>query len=190
MVNELDDNNQNDSRPVQKTAFEQRFLLFAAKIYTVRTLDALVDLLRDNLLRVFEIEMASIFLIDSLKMQLVSWVVLPGKSLRKIRIPINKVSIAGYTASARELVLIQDPYDQEELHRIDSDLQFDYSWDKQAGIRTRQILATPIMEQRSLLGVIQLMNKCDDMTFKKEDKILIKELAETIGRTLLRLQSA
>ena len=184
----MGDNNQNDTDLADKSEFEQRFLQLAARIKTVKTIDALVGILRNQLLTVFEIEMASIFLVDSLKMQLVSWVVLPGKSLRKIRIPINEVSIAGYTASTRELVLIHDPYDREELFSIDPGLRFDSSWDMQAGIRTRQILATPIMKERTLLGVIQLMNKGNDMEFGDEDKRFIKELANSLGHSLLRLQ--
>lgn len=185
----MDENNQNETGAAVERDFGQRFLQLAVKINMVRTLDALADLLRNQLLEVFETEMASIFLIDSLKMQLVSWLVLPGKSVRKIRIPINKVSIAGYTATSRGLILIQDPYDRDELLRIDPELRFDSSWDMQAGIRTRQILATPIMKDRSLLGVIQLMNKNNEMEFKDEDKRFVKELANSLGQTLLRMQN-
>lgn len=185
----MDDNSQQGTSLEPQEDFEQRFVKLAAKIQTVRTLSALEGILRDQILKVFEIDMASVFLIDSLKMQLISWLVLPGKSLRKIRIPINKVSIAGYTASTRELILIHDPYDKEELRSIDPELRFDSSWDMQAGARTRQILAAPIMKDRALLGVIQLMNKHNGNEFAREDKQFIKELSKAIGACLLRLQN-
>lgn len=166
----------------------QQFNQIAGEIKSAPSHSAIMELFRDHLLDVCEVEMASIFLIDSLKMQLVSWLVLPGESLRKIRISIDKTSIAGYTASNRELVLIQDPYDKNELYKIDPELKFDSSWDQQTGIRTRQVLATPIMVQRSLLGVIQLMNKNEGMVFSDEDKLHVEDLASTLGNALLKLE--
>jgi GAF domain-containing protein len=167
---------------------KQRFEQLADQINSAPSHDAIMVLLRDRLLKVCGVDMASIFLIDSLKMQLVSWLVLPGESLRKIRIPIDKTSIAGFTASTRELVLIKDPYDREELYRIDPELNFDSSWDRQTGIRTRQILAAPIMMQRSLLGVVQLMNSREGTVFTDLDQRHIGDLAASLGTTLLRLQ--
>lgn len=169
---------------------KQRFEQLADRINSAPSHDAIMVLLRDQLLKICGVDMASIFLIDSLKMQLVSWLVLPGESLRKIRIPIDKTSIAGFTASTRELVFIKDPYDREELSRIDPELNFDSSWDRQTGIRTRQILAAPIMMQRSLLGVVQLMNSHEGKVFTDIDKGHIGDLAATLGKTLLRLQHA
>ena len=166
----------------------QRFEQLTAEIHSAPSLGVIMDLLRDRLLEVCSVDMASIFLIDSLKMQLVSWLVLPGESLRKIRIPIDKTSIAGYTASSREVVLINDPYDEDELHNIDSELKFDSSWDRQTGTRTRQILATPILKERSLLGIMQVMNKRDGMNFSNNDKKHVHDLATSIGNSLLRLQ--
>ena len=168
----------------------EQFEQLADEINAASSHDAVMVVLRDQLLNVSGVEIASIFLIDSLKMQLVSWLVLPGESLRKIRIPIDKTSIAGYTASTRELVLIKDPYNEDELYTIDPELRFDSSWDRQTGIRTRQVLTAPIMVQRSLLGIIQLMNKRDDMVFSDDDKHHIKDLAATLGKALMKLQGA
>ncbi|MCL7489335.1 MAG: GAF domain-containing protein [Desulfobulbaceae bacterium] len=180
------DTEKEPSRPADQ---DRRFDHFADEINSAPSHDAIMTLLQGRLLDVCGVDMASVFLIDSLKMQLVSWLVLPGESLRKIRIPIDKTSVAGYTASAREQVFINDPYDKDELNGIDPGLKFDSSWDSQAGIHTRQVLSTPIMVQRSLLGVIQLMNKRDGDTFSEIDKHHIENLANTLGNALLRLQN-
>lgn len=163
---------------------------FFAEIGSASSHEILRDLFRAKLCQVFGVDMASIFLIDSLKMQLVSWIVLPGESLRKIRIPIAKKSIAGYTAATRGLVLIKDPYDEDELAGIDPELRFDASWDKQKNIQTRQVLSAPILVDRSLLGVVQLMNKADKTGFTEEDQTHIWEFASTLGKTLLAMQRA
>ena len=167
----------------------QRFKQLSDEINSASSHDEIMNLFRDHLINVCEVEMASIFLIDSLKMQLVSWLVLPGESVRKIRISIDKTSIAGYTASARKLVLIKDPYNENELYNMDPELKFDSSWDQQTGTRTRQVLATPIMVHRSLLGVIQLMNKKGNMVFSEDDKHHVENLATTLGYALLALQN-
>lgn len=169
---------------------KQRVEQLADDIKLALSHDAIMILLQDQLLHACGADMASIFLIDSLKMQLVSWLVLPGESLRKIRIPIDKTSIAGFTASTRGLVFIKDPYDRDELNNIDPELNFDSSWDRQTGIHTRQILATPIMMQRSLLGVIQLMHTREGKNFTEIDKRHIENLAAALGNALLRLQHA
>jgi len=186
----MNDNLRPDILPSGNLPDPERFKQLADEINMASSHDGVMILLRDHLLTVSGVEMASIFLIDSLKMQLVSWLVLPGESLRKIRIPIDKTSIAGYTASIRNSVLIKDPYNEDELYTIDPELKFDSSWDRQTGIRTRQVLAAPIMVQRSLLGVIQFMNKQDGTGFSKDDKAHIKELAATLGNALLKLQNA
>lgn len=169
---------------------EQQVEQLAKEILTASSHDAIMALLRKQLLNVYGMDMASIFLVDSLKMQLVSWLVLPGESLRKIRIHIDKTSIAGFTATSRELVFIDDPYDTTELYGIDPELKFDSSWDQQTGTRTRQVLAAPIMIQRSLLGVIQFMNRHDGRVFSKDDKLQIVDLARNLGTALLKLQKA
>jgi len=186
----LKENIQSDKRLAGKRDQEERIEQFAEEIGSMLSHEELLTLLRARLLDVYGVDMASIFLIDSLKMQLVSWLVLPGESLRKIRVPIDKTSIAGYTASSRELVHIDDPYDEEELSAIDPELKFDSSWDSKGGIRTRQVLATPIMIRRSLLGIIQFMNKRDGRVFSDKDKRHIRHLASSLGGILLNLQYA
>ncbi len=184
------ENNHNSVSDLFKTpSHDERFDQLAVQIHAAESHKALVTLLRNQLLDTYRVEMASIFLVDSLKMQLVSWVVLPGESLRKIRIPIDKTSIAGYAAASRSPVLIQDPYDSEELQSIDPELKFDSSWDRQTGTRTWQVLATPIIIHNSLLGVIQMMNKRGELTFSEEDEHLVQKLANTLGNALLKLQS-
>lgn len=176
------------TQPVSRNS-SQKYHQLAARLNAAVSHQAIIELFREQLISVCEVEMASIFLIDSLKMQLVSWLVLPGEAVRKIRISIDKTSIAGYTASTREPILIKDPYDKYELYNIDPELKFDSSWDHQTGGRTRQIMAAPIMMDRSLLGVIQLMNKKNGHTFTAEDQHNIRNLASTLGAALIKLQN-
>jgi len=172
----------------EQLTYELKFKKLANAIHSASSPNEIMVGLRDQILDVYEVDMASIFLVDAVKMQLVSWILLPGNFLRKIRVPVDKTSIVGYTAAMREVVLINNAYDREELNLIDPELKFDSSWDRKAGSRTRQVLAVPIMFQRSLMGVIQLMNPRDGHDFTDSDRQHIADLAETLGIAFRNLQ--
>lgn len=171
-----------------RSAREQGFAQLAAAIRSARSPGEIMVALRNRILNVYAVEMASIFLVDAAKMQLVSWIVLPGDALHKIKVPLDKTSIAGYAAAARSVVILHDAYDKDELRRIDPMLQFDSFWDNKAGSCTRQVLAVPILFQRSLMGVIQLMNRCDGSDFTADDSRHVADLAEILGRAFHNLQ--
>ncbi len=73
--------------------------------------------------------------------------------------PISMRSIAGSVAITRKLVAIEDVYNLP----ADSPFQFDPSFDKRVGYRTRSILAVPLVSaQDEVIGVVQLINKKRD----------------------------
>ena len=80
-------------------------------------------------------------------------------------------------------VNIADAYDTNTLKSIHKDLTFDVSWDKKTGFRSRQILAAPIFYNKSLMGVIQILNKKPGGlgTFSDEEVGFIKEIADVLG---------
>ena len=71
-------------------------------------------------------------------------------------VPLEKTSIAGYTAVTGEIVNIPDCYD------IDSskEYNFDSSYDKRVGYKTVSMLAVPMIDHKDkIIGVIQLINR-------------------------------
>lgn len=134
-----------------------------------------------QILDVFQTEMAAIFLVNTRKQELISWLLLPGDTLEKIAVPINTSSIVGFVASKKEPVNIRDPYDYQELRRVGSELNFYDSYDKKANIRSKQVLAVPIVYNNTLMGVVQLINKKDDTDFTYEDQNEVNELAEVLA---------
>ncbi len=172
----------------RKLDYEQDFKKLANAIHMARAPNDIMVGLQDQILNVYQVEMATIFLVDTKKMQLVSWVLLPGEFLGKIRVPVDKTSIVGYAATTREIVVIQDAYDKDELKQIDPELRFDSSWDNKAGCRTKQVLAMPVLFQGALMGVIQLMNRLDGNEFSENDRNHIVDLSETLGIALRNLK--
>jgi len=137
--------------------------------------------LRKQILDVFQVEMAAIFLADIRKQELVSWLLLPGDSLEKIVMPIRTNSIVGYVAKKKQPVNLLDPYDFRELRRIGPELNFSASFDEKANIRSKQILAIPIVYNSTLMGVVELINKRDDTEFSYKEQNKVNELAGVLA---------
>ena len=127
--------------------FDDRFKKLVNEIHAASSPNVIMVGLRNKILNIYNVEMATIFLIDAKKNKLVSWVLLPSDSLRKIRMDINKSSITGFVAETKQTLNISNVYDREELQAIDPTLSFDSSWDKKGGSRSSQILATPIVHK-------------------------------------------
>lgn len=165
-------------------AFDDHFKKLVNEIHAAANPNAIMVGLRNKILKIYDVEMATIFLVDAKKHQLVSWVLLSGSSLRKFRVNINRSSIAGFVADTRKRLNIADVYDKEELARIHPTLTFDRSFDQKGGVRTKQVLLAPIVFNNNILGVIQLINKRNGAEFDSSDERRIDELAETLGIAL------
>lgn len=161
--------------------FEKNLLTLVNAIHAATDTNSIMLGVRQQILDVYQIEMATIFLVDAKKKELVSWLLLPGEFLQKISLPITPESITGYVAATRETINIHDVYDTDELQHIDSALKFSALWDKKAQVRSKQLLAAPIIYKNSLMGVIELINKKDDTPFTVKDQEHIHKLAETLA---------
>ena len=164
--------------------FNERFKKLVNEIHAASTPNAIMVGLRNKILNIYSVEMATIFLVDAKKNKLVSWVLLPGDSLRKIRMDINRSSITGFVAETKQTLNISNVYDKDELMAIDPSLLFDPSWDQKSGNRSRQILATPVVHKSNLMGVIQLINKRGNDNFTSTDETRLKELSDTLAIAL------
>ena len=103
------------SKPNDSTSFEE----FIKSIKSAPNLKTLTTRIRNKFTDVFQVEMATIFMVDAANKLLVSWILMPGESLRKICIPITKSSISGYVAACGKKLMIPDVYNQEELIKIE-----------------------------------------------------------------------
>ena len=134
---------------------------------------------------IFQVEMASIFLVNTSKEELDSWLLLPGDSLEKIVVPMGTGSIVGFVATKKIEVNLADPYDFQQLRRVGFGLNFSDKYDKQANIRTKQVLAIPIVDDNTLMGVVELINKRDDTQFSNKEQHEVKKLAQVLADAFL-----
>ena len=143
------------------------------------TREILVDL-KDGILDLFDAHSITIYTVDKLKNEIFS-MFLVGSQLKEIRVPVNNKSIAGYVANTGKPINIADVYDIEELKDIDKDLAFDYRWDKKSGFKTKQVLAAPIFSEKTLKGVVQILNRKGEGKFTEDEQEFLLEIADVLG---------
>lgn len=137
--------------------------------------------LKKQILEVFQAKIAAIFLADNSKQELVSWLLLPGDSSEKIVIPINTNSIVGFAAKKKQPINLRDAYDFRELRRVGPELNFYATYDEKGNIRSKQILAIPIVQNNTLMGVLEFINTRDDNHFTSEEENNANQLAKALA---------
>ncbi|HEX8407692.1 MAG TPA: ATPase, T2SS/T4P/T4SS family, partial [Thermoanaerobaculia bacterium] len=159
--------------------FRKKLTSIANQINSAESIPHILMTLRDRILELLDAERLTIYAIDTKNQELYSLQKI-GDVPKEIRVPKSFASIAGFTALARKTINIKDAYDAAELQKFHANLRFDQRWDKQTGFRTKAVLAVPIMFEKYLMGVIQLINKRHGVAFTAQDE----DGAEEIGRIL------
>src|SRR5687767_9939486 len=164
----------------RELSYRKRLIEIANSINSAGSIqDILVDL-KDKMLDLVDAERVTIFALDTKNQELFSLVKV-GTEVKEIRVAKTFGSIAGFTALSRKTANIKNAYDAAELSRLHNSLKFDSRWDKASGCRTTQVLATPILFEKYLLGVLQLINKRGGGAFSPKDEEAAEELAKILG---------
>ncbi|MCH7727431.1 MAG: GAF domain-containing protein, partial [Planctomycetes bacterium] len=129
----------------------------ASELDTTALIKTIIQRARDLL----DAEVGSLFLVDHERGELYSKV---AEEADEIRIPITK-GIAGHVASTGELLTIPDAYQDE---------RFNPEVDRQTGLRTRNILCTPLKNNEgSVIGVTQIINKREGPFTTEDEQIML-----------------
>ncbi|MFH0994318.1 MAG: GspE/PulE family protein [Pseudomonadota bacterium] len=150
------------------------------RIHSALNLDEILVHLKDEIIKLFDAERITIYVIDKLKQELVSRYK-TGHEIAEIRIPVSPNSIAGFSAFKQILIRVKNVYDDNELAGIDPCLRFDRTWDQKSGFATRQVLVCPIIHHKEMLGVIQLINRISGGFFTPKDEQSIQEIGRILG---------
>ena len=149
-------------------------------IHSAHNLTEIMEQISHRIPQLFLAERITIYLADAQETHLESTVI-SGLELKKIRIPISHATLAGHSALMRQVVCVEDAYDEHELRMIHSDLRFDSEWDKKSGFTTRQVLCVPMTYQHEFVGVIQVLNKRGKQGFTQQDRDFAGELAAALA---------
>lgn len=178
MLNKLQDHQISELE--EKLQIRKQLHDITNRIHAAQNIKQILVDLKDGILSCFNAQSVTIYVVDLPRNEIYS-MFLVGSQLQEIRVPISNKSIAGYVANSGNAVNIKDAYNVEELKRIDPELSFDVSWDKKSGFKTTQILAEPILFNRTLKGIIQIINKNGGGGFSSEEQGYLKEIAGVLG---------
>ena len=177
----LDDDT--DSGATSEAQYKAKIQAIGNRLNAANNLGEVLINLKDEICELFGADRITVYVVDGVKRELVSRFK-SGNEVAEIRIPVAQTSIAGYAAFKQTLVNIKDAYDQSVLNEIDPELQFDSSWDRRSGYRTKQVLAYPIIYQKYLLGTLELINCKRSGEFGNAEENAIQELSKIMGVAL------
>ena len=153
------------------------------KINEIHSADNLTTILlhiKDSIAALFNADRITIYLADSKRNLLISKVK-SGAEVQQITVPISDTSLSGYCAMTGTVINVKNAYDTHELRMIGSNLKFDVSWDKKTGFVTKQVLCVPMKFQKTLIGVVQIINKKDGTLFSDVDISYAMELSTSLS---------
>ena len=173
-----------------KLAFTKKLQAVTNKIHATRAIDEIILEVSEDIRNLFEAERLTLYVVSDDKGAIVSKVKTGLNAFKELRLAINPQSIAGYVASQKAIVNIEDVYDDGELARISPEIRFLKEVDKKTGFRTKQMLVFPIinMEDASLMGVVQVINSLSGLPFPEMAEEGAIELAKTLAIALNQRQ--
>jgi type II secretory ATPase GspE/PulE/Tfp pilus assembly ATPase PilB-like protein len=160
--------------------YRKKLTAITNQINAAESIPHILMTLKDKILELLDAERLTIYAVDTKNQELYSLQKV-GDQPKEIRVPKSFSSIAGFTALARKTINIKDAYDTAELAKYHANLRFDQRWDKQTGFRTKAVLAVPILFEKYLLGVVQLINKRHGVAFTAQDEDAAEEIARILG---------
>jgi GAF domain-containing protein len=139
--------------------FFKRLQQLTNKIHATHDIDDIMLDTSAELCELFAGDRLTVYQLSDDKASMVSKVKTGLASFKQLKLPISKQSIAGYAALSGRMLNLLDVYDEQELHRIDPELNFQQGVDRRTGYRTQQMLVAPIIDERGATqGVLQLIN--------------------------------
>ncbi len=135
-----------------------------------RTNDALLQSIVEAAARIFGAAAASIALINEEKGTLEFKVAIgPGNTgVVGMSIPMNK-GIAGYVAMTGQPIAVSN---------VEQDRRFAQDFAKSTGYMPRSILATPLLSQDRVIGVMEVLDKIQEASFGLQDMELLGMFAQ------------
>ena len=126
-------------------------------IHDAQDINDIIINTRAKILDLLDAERITIYAVDARNQQVYS-LFKEGDEVKEIRVARNNKSLVGYVAMTGQTLNIKNAYESDELARYHPELGFDSSWDEKSGFKTKQVLTCPIMYDKYLMGVLQLLN--------------------------------
>lgn len=150
--------------------------IFNELVKTLTSTLELKEVLRVIMLKIKDLvkyEALSLLLWDKKKGELVfsATETTEADKLEGIRLKLGQ-GVAGWVAKKKQPLLVDDVY---------KDPRFFQGIDKEQGFKTRSIMCAPLMYQGTLVGVIEVINKCEGGAFTNEELQALMELTSSFS---------
>lgn len=99
--------------------------------------------------------------------------------LNEVRIPAG-VGIVGHAMESMQVIRVDD---------VSKDPRFYSQVDKKTGWITKALIAAPLLDGNSCLGVIEFLNPVDKQHFSAEDERMVEYFAWLVSASLVRIKS-
>jgi type II secretory ATPase GspE/PulE/Tfp pilus assembly ATPase PilB-like protein len=164
----------------RELSYRRKLIEIANAINASPSIPEILVNLKDPMLDLVDAERVTIFALDTRNQELYS-LFKAGQEIKEIRVPKSFASVAGFTALSRRSVNVKNAYDAAELTALHPSLRHDGRWDKLSGFKTSQLLSVPILFDKYLLGVLELVNKRGGGAYSTVDAAAAEELAKILG---------
>ena len=164
--------------------FDKRLQQVSARIHDTDNVDQILLDASADICVLFNAERLTMYAVNAEQTAIVSKVKTGLTSSTDLKLPISSQSIAGYVASSRQLLNLEDAYDEPSLRRIHPDLKFLKAVDQRSGYRTREMLVAPIAEGSALYGVLQIINNRNNQAFSALEVEGVLELCRTLASAM------
>ena len=164
--------------------FYKRLQQVSARIHDTDNVDQILLDASADICVLFNAERLTMYAVNAEQTAIVSKVKTGLSSSTDLKLPISSQSIAGYVASSRQLLNLENAYDEPALRRIHPDLKFLKAVDQRSGYRTREMLVAPIAEGSALYGVLQIINNRNNQAFSALEVEGVLELCRTLASAM------
>ena len=171
--------------------FYRQLQQVSTRIHDTENIDQIMLEASQDICKLFNADRLTLYAISEDRTSIISKVKTGLNTTSDLKLPISAQSIAGYAAFSKELVNIADVYDDDALKRIHPTLSFLKQVDKRSGYRTKQMLVVPILDGKSLHGVLQVINNKSDQPFGELEIEGASQLCRTLATAFRqRMQKA
>ena len=155
--------------------------LVTNRIHDTENVEQIMLEASQDICKLFNADRLTLYAVNEERNAIVSKVKTGLNTSRDLKLPIGTQSIAGYVAMTRQMINLDDVYDDEALKQIHPKLSFLQEVDKRSGYRTKQMLVAPVMSGDTLFGVLQVINNRSDQPFGKLEEDGAGQLCKTLG---------
>lgn len=180
LLAKLEDDSNGPKNTHDEAALDSKIHSIVHAIHSAKSLDEILLELKNTIVELFDASMITIYAVASMTNEIFSKVK-SGDGVSEIRVPISHKSIAGCVAMEQRIANIKDVYDSKELKAYHPDVEFDSSWDKKTGVRTKSMLVCPMIHANRLMGILQLINKKNADRFSTTDEKYAMNISESLA---------